>query len=389
MSNKAVISRFILLGIICITLNLRTPITSVGPIINLIKEQYGLSNSVAGILTTLPLLAFAFFSPLVAKFRYTTAIFWGLTLIILGEFVRSYVGEIGLFFGTLVIGIGIAIVNVLLPSIIKEKFPKNFRKVMSIYSFTLSLSAAIGVGISVPLAVSFHLGWKNALFVWVVVAIISLILWLPHLGGRRRYKMPKIVDNNSIAIYRYSSAWWITFFMGMQSLIFYDIVAWLPSILIDKGYSLHFASNFSLFNQICSLPTALLTPMFIGKIRNRYKHFLMIALCLSYIAGFGILYISDTFFSIFFAIILLSLPMGGTFGIALLFISTKASSPQKVACLSGMAQSLGYLIAALGPIFLGFMFDCFQSWKPPLMLFILCALGLIFVGYKANNSKSI
>ncbi|MDO7253222.1 CynX/NimT family MFS transporter [Helicobacter cappadocius] len=389
MHSKKQIELFILLGIILITLNLRGPITGVGPIIELIKEQYHLSSSLAGFITTLPLLAFAIFSPIVARFRYITTMFYGLLLIFLGEIIRSYFGEVGLFVGTSIMGVGIAVANVLLPSIIKSGFPKTFGKIMSIYSLVLVISAAIGAGISVPLALSLNLGWKNTLAVWSIVALIAVILWIPQLGGRRRYKNNKTHSSASVPIYKYATSWWITFFMGTQSLVFYSVIAWFPSILMDKGFDIHFASNMTLLYQICSMPVALFAPMMVARIRNKHKHLLTGFLCLMYAFAFGVLFFCDGLWSMVIATIFLAFPMGGMFGIALLFVSTKASHPQKVARLSGMAQSLGYLIAAIGPILLGFVYDLAHSWNVPLVLFVCLTLLLIFFGYKANNSKVI
>lgn len=389
MKNRAQIEWFVLVGIVFITLNLRGPITGVGPIIEIIKEQYQLSNSLAGFITTLPLLAFAIFSPIVARFRYVTMMFYGLIFIALGELIRSYAGEIGLFAGTLIMGIGIAIANVLLPSIIKSKFPKNFGKIMSIYSLVLVISAAIGAGISVPLALSLHLGWKNTLAIWAIVAIVAIVFWLPHLKGRRRYQTQKTHADANIPIYKYATSWWITLFMGTQSLIFYSVIAWFPSILIEKGFDIHFASNMTLLYQLCSMPIALLAPMLIARIRNKHKHILTSFLCLMYALAFGILLFYNSLLAMVIVTLFLAFPMGGMFGIALLFVSTKASAPAKVARLSGMAQSLGYLIAAIGPIFLGFVYDIAKSWNVPLVIFVILTLLLIFFAYKANNSKVI
>lgn len=389
MKSRAQIEWFVLMGIVFITLNLRGPITGVGPIIEIIKEQYQLSNSLAGFITTLPLLAFAIFSPIVARFRYVTMMLYGLVFIALGELIRSYSGEIGLFVGTLIMGVGIAIANVLLPSIIKSKFPKTFGKIMSIYSLALVISAAIGAGISVPLALSLHLGWKNTLAIWAIVAVVAIIFWLPHLKGRRRYQNQKTPTEVNIPIYKYATSWWITLFMGTQSLIFYSVIAWFPSILIEKGFDIHFASNMTLLYQVCSMPVALLAPMLIARVRNKHKHILTSFLCLMYALAFGILLFCNSLFAMVVVTLFLAFPMGGMFGIALLFVSTKASIPQKVARLSGMAQSLGYLIAAIGPIFLGFVYDVAKSWNVPLVIFVVLTLLLIFFAYKANNSKVI
>lgn len=385
---KARVNFFILAGIIFIALNLRGPITAVGPIIDFIKNEYHLSNTIAGLITTLPLLAFAIISPFVARFRYSTTMFVGLMCIVLGELIRSYTIEMGLFIGTMIMGSGIAIANVLLPSIVKARFPKSVGKIMGIYSLMLVVSATIGAGISVPMTVSLNLGWRNTLAFWIIIALIALYLWLPFLKGRRKYKNPRTLLN-SIPIYKYKSAWWITLFMGIQSLIFYSVVAWYPSILVDKGFSLHFASNMTFLYQLCSIPASFLGPLIASRARNSNRTLITIVLCLMYACCFILLSLFDNVWVVVLASIFLSFPMGGVFGIGLLLISIKARESQKVTSLSGMAQSLGYLIAAFGPILLGFVYDKTHSWNPPMLFMVVLTLLLVGFAYKANNAKVV
>ena len=173
----------IFLGITFVSFNLRVPITSVGPITNLIQAEYSLTNSMAGFITTLPLLAFSIFSPFVSrishKFGYGLTMLGGLILIILGELIRSYTDVYGLFIGTMFIGLGIAIGNVLIPSVIKHKFKKNVGSIISIYITSMCIFAALGAGISIP--ATDILGWNTSLAMWVVLAFITLLIWLPQL----------------------------------------------------------------------------------------------------------------------------------------------------------------------------------------------------------------
>ena len=178
-------SFLILLGILFISFNLRAPITAVGSIIDLIKSEHNLSNGASGFITTLPLITFAIVSPFVSqiaeKLKYEKTILLGLLFILVGEYIRSYTNLFGIFLGTTFLGIGIAIGNVLIPSIIKLHFKNNAGTMVSIYTSSMCIFAAVGAGISVPLAKGLELGWKNTLAVWIILTLTTILIWSPQL----------------------------------------------------------------------------------------------------------------------------------------------------------------------------------------------------------------
>ena len=137
--------------VIIVAFNLRAPITAIGPMIDIIQDEYNLNSTLAGVLTSLPLIAFGSISFIVGYFSPIRAIIVGIFLIFIAELIRSYLGVYGLFLGMLGIGCGIAIANVLLPSFIKEKFPKKMASMMGIYSLVLSISSIAGIALSMPL----------------------------------------------------------------------------------------------------------------------------------------------------------------------------------------------------------------------------------------------
>ncbi|MED1440048.1 MFS transporter [Aeribacillus composti] len=156
----------LIVGIIFAAFNLRPAITSVGPLIGYIREDLGISNGVAGLLTTIPLIVFAVLSPLAPKFasRYgnETAIFAGLVVLLAGMIIRTFGAMIGLLLGTVLIGVGIAIGNVLLPGIVKERFPDKIGLMTSVYSTAMGMLAGIASGLAIPLSEGLKFGWKNA-----------------------------------------------------------------------------------------------------------------------------------------------------------------------------------------------------------------------------------
>ena len=381
----------IFLGITFVSFNLRVPITSVGPITNLIQAVYSLTNSMAGFITTLPLLAFSIFSPFVSKishkFGYGLTMLGGLILIILGELIRSYTDVYGLFIGTMFIGLGIAIGNVLIPSVIKHKFKKNVGSIISIYITSMCIFAALGAGISIP--ATDILGWNTSLAMWVVLAFIALLIWLPQLKKSEEYNnsddlaIEKIIKSKTI--WKSPLAWWVTLYMGTQSLLFYTLIAWIPSIIIFKGLDNHFAGMMVLLFQLVGLPATLLVPI----IANKIKHQKLIAtiISLNYLAGMIIFLITTSSFGIIISMVFIGIGMGGSISLAIGFITQRTPHAKKAAELSGMSQSVGYLLAAVGPILLGFMFDITKSWTSSIVVLIISTILLILFGLKAGKAE--
>ena len=379
----------LILGIIVISFNLRAPITAVGSVVELIQTDYLLSSGMAGFITTLPLLAFALVSPFVAKIsqklKYGKTMTLGLLLILIGELVRSYTNIAGLFIGTIFLGIGIAIGNVLIPSIIKLKFPTKIGVVTSIYTSSMCLFAAVGAGVSMPLAKGLQLGWKNSLASGYILTILTLLIWLPQLKVKDESLVPILTKkvNPSQSIWKSLIAWWVTLFMGTQSFIFYSLVAWLPTIILSKGMLDSFAGAMALTFQLTAIPATLLIPILSDKFKNQRG--LVIITCLFYLSGLLLFLVGQTQLVLLFAIILMALGMGGSISLSIAFISLRSPNSTRASELSGMSQSAGYLLAAIGPILMGVLFDTFNSWTLPISLFIGLIIFLGFFGWFAGN----
>ncbi|PHO11688.1 CynX/NimT family MFS transporter [Malaciobacter marinus] len=381
----------IFLGIIFVSFNLRAPITSVGPVIDLIQAQYNLNSSMAGFITTLPLLAFAIFSPFVAKINHKIGhgltMFAGLLLIIIGELVRSYTNVYGLFIGTISIGIGIAIGNVLIPSVIKHKFEKNVGSIISIYITGMCIFAALGSGLSIPATEIF--GWNTSLAIWVILALLALVIWLPQLRKSENYnnsddlKLEEIMQSKSI--WKSPLAWWVTLYMGTQSLLFYTLITWIPSILIFKDFDSHFSGMMLLLFQLVGLPATLIVPIIADKIKH--QKFIATIISLIYLLGIVTLLFAQSTFSVILSMIFIGLGTGGAISLAIGFISLRTPHVKKAAELSGMSQSAGYLFAAVGPILIGFIFDVTKSWTNALLVLIALILLLILFGLKAGRDE--
>ena len=391
MKRKEII--LIILGIIFISFNLRAPITAVGSVVEMIKEEYMLSSGMAGFITTLPLIAFAIVSPFVAKLShnwgYGKTMGLGLVFILIGELVRSYTNVSGLFIGTAFLGIGIALGNVLIPSIIKLKFPDRVGLITSIYTSSMIIFAAIGAGVSVPLAKGLNLGWRNALASWFILTVITLVIWLPQLKVKGNINLNKIDAHDinsqlsSKSIWKSPLAWSVTLFMGLQSFLFYSLVAWLPTIIVSKGMMDSFAGTMALTFQLMGIPTALIIPILCDKFKSQRG--LVIIICLFYISGMSLFLFSQSQILILISVLLMALGMGGSISLAIAFISLRTPNSKRASELSGMSQSTGYLLAAAGPILMGIIYDTFKSWSLPIIIFggLIIFLGLS--GWFAGN----
>lgn len=384
----------IALGIICIAMISRAPITGVGSVIDFIKEDLLIDNGVAGMITTIPLLVFAVFSPFVSGFSkkigMARLMAFGVLMVVLGVLVRSYVGAVGLFLGTAVIGMGIAVANVLVPAIIKLKFPLKVGLFTGLYTTFMGVTSSIAAGFSAPVADQYGWGWENALAVWAVVAFLVFLVWLPQCGDQRSWGKSSAVtkkQKSDRSVFRSSLSWFVALFMGMQSILFYAFVAWLPTIVMFKGYSLETAGYFALLYQIICIPASFVTPIFCDKYKDQRVLTLVVALI--YLLGMIAFLFAEGVAFLSLAIILCGIGSGAAISLALAFMALRAADPVQASSLSGMAQSIGYLLAAPATTIMGYLFDLTQTWNVPIICLIVVTALWLLVGMKAAQDRKI
>lgn len=377
-------------GIIFLAMNLRAPITSVGPVIDLIRDDMGISNTMAGILTTIPLLAFGLLSPfaprLSRKFGMELTLFFVLITLSIGLMLRPLTGMAPLYIGTLLIGAGIAIANVLMPAFVKMKFPKNIGVMTGIYAISMNITAAFAAGLSVPLAKGTSFGWKASIGIWAIMGIIALLFWLPQLMHREKHEAPANSESKKPSLMRSKLAWQITIFMGLQSLLFYSIAAWLPTILQDRGMTADKAGWMLSFVQFAQLPITFIMPIIASKMKNQialvWLTFITLILAvLSIISGQMMLVLP--------AAILFGIATGTAFSLAMMFFTLRTDNVFEAASLSAMAQSIGYLLAATGPVIFGWLYDLSAGWTWSLALLGVASVVLFIVGLGAGKETTI
>lgn len=399
------------IGIILIASNLRAAITSVGPLTGMIRADTGLSNVATSLLTALPLIAFALLSPLASGFarRFGSEAVLGLSLVLLagGILLRSVPSSLLLFAGTALLGAAIAIGNVLLPGVVKRYFPDKVGLMTGLYTTSMSVWAAIASGLSVPAAEKLGLGWRGSIGCWAVLAIAGLAAWLPQLRSKaprpdtglharsaalhgsgtapstsgRPQTAPKPVN-----IWRSRLAWQVCFFMGFQSLGFYVTIAWLPDMLSVRGLSPTSAGWMLSIMQFVSLPASFIVPVLAG--RFAHQRGLVAAITVIYIAGYAGLLWGGAMPAVLW-IVLIGIAQGASISLALAFFGLRTSHAGQAAQLSGMAQSLGYLLAAVGPVMIGYVHDITHAWTVPLLILMGTTILLGLSGLGAGRSVQI
>lgn len=392
--DRKITNWLLVIGFLLIAANLRAPLTSVGSLISFIRDDLGISASVAGSITTIPLLAFALFSPFAPKIAsrigMERTVFIALVSLVFGILLRSASGVFTLFLGTAFIGLGIAIGNVLLPGIIKMNFPLRIGIMTSMYAVSMNIFAALASGLSVPFASIGNFGWKGSLVLWDVLAIITLILWTPQLKkSKRRPKEEQGKKQETKAqssMWKSKLAWQITGFMGMQSLVFYTIITWLPEILMMQGYSANAAGWMLFLLQFALIPITFFVPLIAESMRN--QKMLSVITGVLFIAGI-ILLLTGKYYLMPVAAILMGIANGSAFSLSMMFFSLRTSDGKEATEISGMAQSIGYLFAATGPVLFGAMYDIASSWTIPLFMLMVVSVIILYTGIESGKDRLI
>ncbi|GLC90528.1 CynX/NimT family MFS transporter [Lysinibacillus piscis] len=378
----------LVLGIIFIAATLRMPLTVVGPIIAFIRDDLGISNVLAGFLTTIPVLAFGIVSPIVPKiarkFGLELTLLFAMSILAVGILLRSLGTTELLLLGTIVIGVAISFGNVLIPSLLKLKFPYHIGLLMAVYTLAMNMTAGLGAGISYPLAHS-SFGWQGALAVSLGLAVIAVFIWLPQL----KFNQPEpatLTEKVSKPLWKSPIAWAVTGAMGFQSLLFYSTAAWIPEIYIAQGMAADQAGWMFSIMQFAQIPFAIIIPIIAGKMTSQRP--LVYVFIMLYLIGFLGVVMEWTSLAIVW-MILLGCAGGASFALAMMFFTLRTRTAYEAADLSGFAQSLGYLLAATGPILFGYLHDVLGDWSQAGWFFIVVVVILFFCSIQASKNKYI
>lgn len=385
----------VIIAIVFIASTLRAPLTSVGPVIEEIKQVMEIDNSVAGILTTIPLIIFAIISPLVSKvtsrLTMSRTIFYSTILLIVALFLRI-AGDFNLFIiGTLLLGIAIAFGNVVLPSYVKWYFPTQIGLATGIYSGTMNFTAGIGGGLSFPLSEISPIGFRLSLSFWIIFGVIALLLWIPKARTGAKLEQAtvdqsKLETSKKVNIVKSKLAWMVALTMGFQSMVFYTMVAWVPSILIDRGLEPTTAGYLLMLNQFSQVPMTFIFPIVASKLKD--QRILVVIITILFLIGFS-LFFTQSLALLIVGIVIAGLAMGACFSLCMTFFSIRANTSEGSISLSGFGQSVGYLIAAIGPFLIGYLYDATGSWNSGVVALIIMSILIFIFGYPAAKNKVV
>lgn len=386
-------SRWLLIiGILLVAANLRASITSVGPVLDEIGHDLHLTSGTAGLLTSIPLLGFAVFSPIAprigARFGIERSLGAALVALVIAIVLRSVPVTGAIWIGTVGLGAAIAVLNVLLPPLLKRDFPKRVGQLTGLYSAAQGGVAALASGLAVPIAGMNEGGWRLSLGVWAGLGMIALAVFAPQLS---RHSLPAPASGLPDADRAYRSpwgsalAWQVTLFMGLQSLMFFVTAAWVPSIEQDAGGSATRAGWHLFVFQVAGLSASLLTSAVVQRVRDQRVLCVAGTLC-SAVEFTGILVFPDI---MIVWMIFAGFGSGSCIVLGLSLFGLRTEHHRQAAALSGMAQSIGYLIAAGGPTMVGVLHDVAGGWTVPIAAVLVAAAVQLVMAVLAGRDRFV
>lgn len=392
------------IAVCLVAINLRTTITGVGPLLAEIAADQGVSPAALGALASVPLLAWGLFSPLAhgisARIGTNRAVSWSLVVLMLGTIWRSLPGgSLSLWLGTGLIGLGLAIANVLMPAVVKRDFGTRIPLVMGAYTALLSGSGAIAAGLVVPISEldpgNGELGWRIALLITGVGAVPALAVWIWATRGRRSESAPDRVPTAGMVpapesgsagrrIWGDPTAWFVSIYMGSMSAVFYMQMTWLAPFSVSLGRSAVIAGVDVMIFQVVGIAASLLLPAISAPGLRRILPAVIPIVSLFATVGFlalpALLPVS---------LVISGLASGASLTTSLTLTAVRARTQQHATALSGMAQSVGYLIAAAGPIAFGWLHGATGGWILPFAFVWLMATIQLVCGVMLRRERFV
>ncbi|MFE4873545.1 CynX/NimT family MFS transporter [Streptomyces sp. NPDC056682] len=386
----------LLIGIVLASVNMRAALASVSPLVSEISQSFGLSSTASSLVTSVPVLFLglgALVAPWLARrFGSEPVLLFALLLLAGGILVRVVHSTAALYGGGVLVGTAIALLNVLMPGLIKRDFPDKAASMTSVYTGAMIAGATVVAACSVPLEKAFGGSWEASLAVWSLLAVLAAVAWLPQVliaRGRTGHEVRSAASAGSgegKSVWRSALAWQVTLFMGLQSLWSYVLIAWMPTIFTDHGMSRSTAGVIFAFNNLIQVAGAFGVPLLAGRMRNQRPLIVLVTSLVA--AGYAGLMIAPVSGAWLWAAVL-GVGQGGAVGLALTLIVLRSGDARTAARLSGMAQTVGYLLAAAGPLAAGAVHQATGGWTVPIALVLgVCATALT-VGLFAARDRTV
>ena len=356
---------FILLGIMMLGVVMRAPFTALPAVLTDIASGLGVEVSSLGILTSIPLIMFALCSSIAprmaAKFGLERLMAIVLVIMVIGSGLRVFNLQT-LFIGTMMIGASIAFINVLLPSLVAANFPHKIGLYTTIYITLMGIAGTVASMVAVPIVSA--TSWKFFIYLITGVILLALLIWLPNVKNNHMFVTGNQSEKTS-SLWKNKAAIAFLIFGGLQSVLFYTEVTWLPTISQSIGFSKAEAGLMSGIYNLAAIPMSSIITTLLSRQTKESRRNIMLLISLITLVGLALMAITPKNFCAWTIIhIVLSVSNASLFPYMMLSFTMKTSNSQATARLSGMVQTGGYLIAAFGPVLLGYSFPIFGSWLP-------------------------
>ncbi|MCX5391951.1 MFS transporter [Streptomyces sp. NBC_00094] len=385
----------LLVGIVLASLNMRAALASVAPLVGEISADLGLSSTASSLVTSVPVL-FLGLGALVApwlgrRFGAERVLFAALLLLAVGILARVLPSGYALYAGGILVGTGIALLNVLMPGLIKRDFPDRAAAMTSVYTGAMIAGATVAAAAAVPLEEALGGGWQASLGFWSLLAVVAAVAWLPQVvigRGLTGHEVRAVPAGSArrVNVWRSPLAWQVTLFMSCQSLWSYVLIAWLPTIFTDHGMSRSAAGVIFAFNTLTQIVGAFAVPLLAGRTRSQGRLIVLVTMLVA--AGYTGLLVAPAEGAWLWAA-LLGVGQGGALGLALTLIVLRSGDAVTASRLSGMAQTVGYLVAAAGPLAAGALHQATGSWTLPIALVLGVCAAALAVGLLAARDRTV
>ncbi|MFF0792047.1 CynX/NimT family MFS transporter [Streptomyces spiralis] len=406
-STRAWTTRLVMVGIVLAAVNLRPAITSLGALLEEVRDGLGMSGSVAGLLTSVPPLCFAVFGVmaprLARRFGPAAVVCAGMAAIAAGLLIRPYAGNTAGFLGASALALmGIAVSNVLMPVIVKRWFPDRVGSMTGLYSMALALGTASAAAVTVPLTGALGGGWQPGLAVWAALAAVAVLPWLPLVRDRgsapadrapaeQRSVRPgtaraeQAPQTPALRITRSRTAWALAAFFGLQATAAYITMGWMAQIFRDAGVSAGTAGLLLAVTMVMGVPLAFVIPRLATRLPHQGPIVVVLGVC--GLAGYAGLYLAPAAGAWAWALLLGV--SNCAFPLALTMVGMRARTGPGVAQLSAFAQSTGYLISIPGPLLVGVLYQSSGGWGVPIALMTGLMIPQMVVGWLAGRDRTV
>ncbi|HFU4216951.1 TPA: MFS transporter [Streptococcus suis] len=372
-------SPFIIAGIVMLGVVMRAPFTALPSILTDIATSLGVEVSSLGILTSIPLIMFALCSSLAprlaAKFGMEKLMALVLLVMVLGSGIRVFSLPL-LFVGTVLVGATIAFINVLLPSLVAANFPKKIGFYTTIYITLMGVAATVAAMIAVPIVTA--TSWQVFIYIITAIVFLAFLIWLPNVKNNHRFET-KNQQQQTGSLWKNKAAIAFLIFGGLQSVLYYTEITWLPTISQSVGFTKAEAGLMAGIFNLTAIPMSMIIPAILSRQTKEMRRNIMLGTSSATLLGLALMTFLPSNFILWSILhIILSFSNAALFPYMMLGFTLKTSNSQATAQLSGMVQTGGYLIAAFGPGLLGYSFPLFGSWMPLILALAVVTLAMMW-----------